>query len=44
MQSRISSVYFIIKVPTLELSIKSLKEGRNRGFDPSLRELLLKAC
>ena len=43
-QSRISSEYFIIKVPTLELSVKSLKEGWNRGFDPSLRELLLKVC
>ena len=27
----------------LELSIKSLKEGSNRGFDPSLRKLFIKS-
>ena len=27
---------------SLELSIKSFKEGRNRGFDPSLKKLFIK--
>jgi hypothetical protein len=36
-----ATFYFIFH--TIDLYVKSLKEGRNRGLDPSLRELSTKS-
>ena len=33
----------ISKLHTIELSVKSLKKGPNRGFDPSLRKVSIKS-
>ena len=32
-----------MKLPILELSVKSVKEGHNRGLDPSVTKLSIKS-